>query len=90
MFSFCCPRKSKPVAPEPKVPEPKVPEAKVLEPKVLEPEVQKVLTHENVTQMFTDAKARHFAKGDGVSEMFANAWRTYKKLSPEEQKLVRK
>ena len=80
MFSFCCPRKSKPVAPEPKVPEPKVPE----------PEVQKVLTHENVTQMFTDAKARHFAKGDGVSEMFANAWRTYKKLSPEEQKLVRK
>jgi hypothetical protein len=73
MFSFCCPRKSKPVAPEPKVPEP-----------------PKVLTHENVTQMFTDAKARHFAKGDGVSDMFANAWRTYKKLSPEEQKLVRK
>ena len=85
MFSFCCPRKSKPVAPEPKVPEPKVPE-----PEVPEPEVQKALTHENVTQMFTDAKARHFAKGDGVREMFANAWRTYKKLSPEEQKLVRK
>ena len=80
MFSFCCPRKSKPVAPEPKVPEP--------EPKV--PEPPKVLTHENVTQMFTDAKARHFARGDGVSDMFANAWRTYKKLSPEEQKLVRK
>jgi hypothetical protein len=80
MFSFCCPRKSKPVAPEPKVPEP--------EPKV--PEPPKVLTHEKVTQMFEDAKARHFAKGDGVSEMFANAWRTYKKLSPEEQKLVRK
>lgn len=78
MFSFCCPRKTKTqvaVVPEPEVPE---------------PEVQKVLTHENVTQMFTDAKARHFAKGDGVSEMFANAWRTYKKLSPEEQKLVRK
>jgi hypothetical protein len=75
MFSFCCPRKSKPVAPEPKVPEPEPP---------------KVLTHENVTQMFQDAKARYFAKGDGVSEMFANAWRTYKKLSPEEQKLVRK
>ena len=78
MFSFCCPRKSKPVAPEPKVPEPEVPEP------------PKVLTHENVTQMFTDAKARYFAKGDGVSDMFANAWRTYKKLSPEEQKLVRK
>ncbi len=78
MFSFCCPRKSKPVVvPEPKVPEP-------------EPEPPKVLTHEKVTQMFEDAKARHFAKGDGVSEMFANAWRTYKKLSPEEQKLVRK
>jgi hypothetical protein len=75
MFSFCCPRKSKPVAPEPKVPEPEPP---------------KVLPHEKVTQMFEDAKARHFAKGDGVSEMFANAWRTYKKLSPEEQKLVRK
>jgi len=75
MFSFCCPRKSKPVVPEPKVPEPEPP---------------KVLPHEKVTQMFEDAKARHFAKGDGVSEMFANAWRTYKKLSPEEQKLVRK
>jgi hypothetical protein len=75
MFSFCCPRKSKPVAPEPKVPEPEPP---------------KVLPHEKVTQMFQDAKARHFAKGDGVSEMFANAWRTYKKLSPEDQKLVRK
>jgi hypothetical protein len=73
MFSFCCPRKSKPVV----VPEP-------------EPEPPKVLPHEKVTQMFEDAKARHFAKGDGVSEMFANAWRTYKKLSPEEQKLVRK
>jgi hypothetical protein len=83
MFSFCCPRKSKPVAPEPKVPEPEVPEPEV-------PEPPKVLTHENVTQMFTDAKARHFAKGDGVSDMFANAWRTYKKLSPEEQKLVRR
>jgi hypothetical protein len=80
MFSFCCPRKSKPVAPEPKVAEP--------EPKV--PEPPKVLTHENVTQMFTDAKARHFARGDGVSDMFANAWRTYKKLSPEDQKLVRR
>ena len=81
MFSFCCPRKTKTqvaVVPEPKVPEPEVPEP------------PKVLTHENVTQMFTDAKARHFAKGDGVSDMFANAWRTYKKLSPEEQKLVRK
>jgi hypothetical protein len=79
MFSFCCPRKSKPVVvPEP----PKVPEP--------EPEPPKVLPHEKVTQMFQDAKARHFAKGDGVSEMFANAWRTYKKLSPEEQKLVRK
>lgn len=78
MFSFCCPRKSKPVVvPEPE-PEPKVPEP------------PKVLAHEKVTQMFEDAKARHFAKGDGVSEMFANAWRTYKKLSPEEQKLVRK
>jgi hypothetical protein len=83
MFSFCCPRKSKPVVvPEPKVPEPE-PEPKV-------PEPPKVLPHEKVTQMFEDAKARHFAKGDGVSEMFANAWRTYKKLSPEEQKLVRK
>ena len=83
MFSFCCPRKTKTQVAV-------VPEPKVLEPKVPEPEVQKVLTHENVTQMFTDAKARHFAKGDGVSDMFANAWRTYKKLSPEEQKLVRK
>jgi len=87
MFSFCCPRKSKPVVvPEPKVPEPKVPEPEA--PKV--PEPPKVLTHEKVTQMFEDAKARHFARGDGVSEMFANAWRTYKKLSPEDQKLVRK
>jgi len=49
------------------------------------------LTHWNVTQMFNEAKARHYdSDAEGARDMFRSAWRTYKKLTAEEQKLVEK
>ena len=50
-----------------------------------------IVTHWNVSQMFEEAKARHYGHDrEGARDMFRSAWRTYKKLTPEEQKLVAK
>jgi hypothetical protein len=41
--------------------------------------------------MFNEAKARHYdSDAEGARDMFCSAWRTYKKLTAEEQKLVEK
>ena len=46
--------------------------------------------HENVTQMFANAKALHFKKADrlDVKDAFRDAWNTYKRLSVADQALV--
>jgi hypothetical protein len=50
-----------------------------------------IVTHWNVTQMFNEAKVRHYDDDrEGSRDMFRSAWRTYKKLTAEEQKLVEK
>lgn len=49
------------------------------------------VTHWNVSHMFEEAKARHYdGDREGARDMFRSAWRTYKKLTEEEKKLVRK
>jgi hypothetical protein len=49
-------------------------------------------THENVTRMFARAHYCHHERRDKhmVKSLFQCAWRTYKKLSPENQLLVEK
>jgi hypothetical protein len=50
-----------------------------------------IATHWNVTQMFEEARARHYGHDrEGARAMFRAAWRTFKKLTAEEQKLVAK
>jgi hypothetical protein len=49
------------------------------------------VTPKNVTLMFEEARRRHYdGDREGARDMFRQAWRTYKKLLPEDQALVEK